>query len=48
MHENPHGACILTTLDLPTVLSADNTAAAGANNGPAAVFARKLFETARR
>ena len=41
VHENPHGACILTTLDLPTVLSADNTAAAGANNGPAAVSARK-------
>ena len=50
VHENPHGACILTTLDLPTVLSADNAAAAGAN-GPAAVFARKLqelFETARK
>ena len=46
VHENPHGACILTTLDLPTVLSADNAAAAGAN-GPAAAFSRKLFETAR-
>ena len=46
MHENPHGACIPTTLDLPTVLSADNAAASGAN-GPAAAFARKLFETAR-
>ena len=46
MHENPHGACIPTTLDLPTVLSADNAAASGAN-GPVAAFARKLFETAR-
>lgn len=46
VHENPHGCCILTTLDLPSIMTND-AAADAASQGKGAVFGRKLFETAR-
>ena len=47
VHENAHGCCILTTLELPQVMSDEGAAAPGASS-KAAASGRKLFETARR
>ena len=46
VHENPHGCCVLTTLDLPSVMTAD-AAAAATSQGKGATFARQLFQTVR-
>ena len=46
VHENPHGCCVLTTLDLPSVMTVD-AAAATTSQGKGATFARQLFQTVR-